>query len=51
MDQQMTDPRRRFRMPQVRVLAAPAEDLTADLLRLAASGVALAVAVFLTLVR
>ena len=39
------------RRPQTRVLTAPAEDLTADLLRLAASAVALGVAVFLTLVR
>ena len=47
----MIDPRLRRRRPQTRVLAAPAEDLTADLLRLAASAVALGVAVFLTLVR
>jgi hypothetical protein len=47
----MIDPRTRFRRPEARVLAAPAEDLTADLLRLAASAVALGVAIFLTLVR
>jgi hypothetical protein len=47
----MTDPRTRFRRPEVRVLAASSEDLTADLLRLAASAVALGMAVFLTLVR
>jgi hypothetical protein len=44
------DPRLR-RRHEPRVLTAPVEDLTADLLRLAASAVALGVAVFLTLVR
>ena len=46
----MIDPRVR-RRTQTRVLAAPVEDLTADLLRFTASAVALGVAVFLTLVR
>jgi hypothetical protein len=47
----MTDPRTRDRRSEARVHAAPAEDLTADLLRLAASAVALGVAVVLTIVR
>ena len=46
----MIDPRLR-RRPQTRVLAASAEDLTADFLRLAAAAVALGLAVFLALVR
>jgi hypothetical protein len=47
----MIDPRKRLRRPDARVLTAPSEDLTVDLLRLAASAVALGMAVFLTLVR
>jgi hypothetical protein len=40
-----------LRRHRTRVLVAPTEDLTADLLRLGASAVALGVAIFLTLVR
>jgi hypothetical protein len=47
----MTDPRLRLRRPHTQVLEASSEDLTADLLRLGASAVALGVAVFLTLAR
>jgi hypothetical protein len=42
---------RRVRRPRTRVLVAKPEDLTADLMRLVASGVALGLALFLTLVR
>ena len=47
----MIDRRSAIRGPRARVLAAPAEDPTADLLRFGASAVALGIAVFLTLVR
>ena len=43
--------RRRISRPTVRVAVASADDMTVDLLRFVASGVTLAMAVFLTLVR
>lgn len=44
----MIDPRRRFARPTTRALAAPGDDVTAAMVRLVASAVTLAVAVFLT---
>jgi len=46
----MLDPRRRWNRSTAVPLAAPGEDLTAVMLRFAASAVTLAVAVILTLV-
>lgn len=46
----MAELRERLNRRGGRALAVPAEDLTADVLRLAVSGVTLAVAVLLTLV-
>lgn len=44
----MIDPRRRFARPDRRALEAPGEDVAAAMVRLVASAVTLAVAVFLT---
>ena len=47
----MIDPRRRTIRPAAQTLVASSDDTTALVLRLAASAVTFAVAVFLTLVR